>query len=196
MYMEHACKGLETVLPGICFTVVFSSNNIFKELPSSNPGVQKNKGCYRAHPCAVNGCTWSPTWALCQSLHGLLPSRGTRTELHHHGTSIATSTWLSPWTAFAPAVHRTLLTHCARIAHTPLLSRGVCWAWEGPLLGCLRDKNQSPYSGQTFFAIPTLIPAARNFPGLSPPQSMDFCQIGQRAIWGIYRSQKRRGEWY
>lgn len=38
-HMAHAQKGLETVLPGICFTVVFSGNDIFKELPTSNPAV-------------------------------------------------------------------------------------------------------------------------------------------------------------
>ena len=75
-HMAHTQEGLETLLPGICFTVVLSGNDILKELPTSNPGVQKNVGGYRA--CArpsqgCMGCRWSP--------------RGAGAELHHRPTA-------------------------------------------------------------------------------------------------------------
>lgn len=85
-HMAHTQKGLETVLPGICFTVVFSGNNILKELPTSNPGEQKNKGGYRAHAHLAQGCTgrtWPPVWAPSCSLCGDLQHRGARAELYH-----------------------------------------------------------------------------------------------------------------
>lgn len=123
-HVAHTQKGLETVLPGICFTVVFSGNNILKELPTSNPGMQKNKGGYRVRARLARGCTgctWPPIWALSRGLCGDLQHRGARAELHHHGTS-----WYvhvtDPWIAISPAVYRTLLTHWARIAHATLQS--------------------------------------------------------------------------
>lgn len=121
--MAHTQKGLETVLPGICFTIVFSGNNILKELPTSNPGVQKNKGGYTAYAHLAQGCTggmWPPVWVPSHCLCGDLWHRGARAEFHHDGTSTGTSMWLAPWTASSPAVYRTLLTHWARISRAPL----------------------------------------------------------------------------
>lgn len=196
MCMEHAWKGLETVLPGICFTVVFSSNNILKELPTSNPGVQKNKAYYRAQACAVKGCTgciWPPTRALCHSLCGKLHHRGARAQLQHHGTSTGTSTWLSLWTAFSPAVHRTLLTHCRNCPHISaelMLSLGrTALLW--PVLGCLRDKNQTVSIHRIdILCHPTLKPGTRSLPGLSPPHSQGILLNRPEVFTGLKRERE------
>lgn len=92
-HVAHTQKGLETVLPGICFTVVLSGNDILKELPTGNSGVQKNKGGYRARARLAQDCTrgtWPPVCALSRSLCGDLWHRGARAELHHHGISTGT----------------------------------------------------------------------------------------------------------
>lgn len=78
------------ILPGICFAVVFSGNNILKELPTSNPRVQKNKGGYRVHARLAQGCMghmWPSIWALPCSLCRDLRHRGARAVFHHHCTS-------------------------------------------------------------------------------------------------------------
>jgi len=211
--MAHTQEGLETLLPGICFTVVLSGNDILKELPTSNPGVQKNVGGYRA--CArpsqgCMGCRWSPRGAGAE-LHHRPTAQGSwgRAPSPTHGpgelqqsSGTSAPSWVHPcdWPLRLP-FHQQRAGRCRHAGHELptqlykalyLLSLGrTALLWPAP--GCPGGSSHPASLRRTpILCHPTLTPAARSLPGPAPTtQSMGFCQIGQRSITQVSKEKGR-----